>query len=277
MPRLQIRPDEPEDTVPGIPLVDTDREARAGRVAGALGLASIATTMASLVVQARDIPRREGSETNDRTTLLDIGGGGDGQVLSVYLRALSLVLVIALVWFLFRAVKGRNPATSPWIPRLGTVGFIAVAVVTVLGFYEVRDIGREFLASGPRTLDRAEELLDHARDDGSLGTINLTTFAASFMTGVWVSLASLESMRVGLLTRFLGVFGIGAGLATAISFPIGAYLFLGWLGSVALLAAGYWPGGRPPAWDEGRAVSLEEANRAEMAQRAARREERRAG
>jgi hypothetical protein len=58
-------------------------------------------------------------------------------------------------------------------------------------------------------------------------------------------------MRVGLLTRFWGSLGMALGVSL---------LFLGFLGllvfflAVGMLVAGWWPGGRPPAWDEGRAI-----------------------
>jgi hypothetical protein len=79
--------------------------------------------------------------------------------------------------------------------------------------------------------------------------------------GIWVSVTSFEAMRVGLVTRFLGVFGLGAGIVTAVGLPIGSSLFLAWIGSLGVLALGYWPGGRPPAWAAGRAVALDEPPR----------------
>ena len=172
----------------------------------------------------------------------------------------------------YRVTRNRNPFTSVWIPRLGVVALIGSAVFLFLGFLEVRDIGREYLASGERSLERAEALLDDARDGGALRWINIGSLFTAFLSGVWVSLASLEAMRTGLLTRFLGIFGIGAGLATAISFPVGPFLFIGWLGSVAILALGWWPGGRPPAWEEGRAVGWDEVDAREGRARRARRE-----
>jgi hypothetical protein len=54
-------------------------------------------------------------------------------------------------------------------------------------------------------------------------------------------------MRVGLLDRFLGYWGLGACGALAL-LSIGDAMFIGWLASVGLLALGYWPGGRPEAW-----------------------------
>lgn len=280
-PRLQVPGEEPESQsaedpaatpAPQLTHDEMERERRQGLIAGAIGIVSILLTFIAFPVEASDLPERVG-ESNDRTQLIDVGSSGDGQLIAILLRCASLVLAIAIVWFLYRATKNRNPHTSVWIPRLGTLALVGAAVFLLLGFLEVRDIGREYLSSGERSLERAEALLDDARDGGALRWINLGSLFTAFLSGVWVSLASLEAMRTGLLTRFLGIFGIGAGLATAISFPVGPFLFIGWLGSVAILALGWWPGGRPPAWDEGRAVGWDEVDAREGRARRARREQ----
>lgn len=271
-PAAKAPPPAPMDS----PSVDVARETRLGRVFGGAAILSVLLTLASLLVQGSSIPRREGVDPNDRTQLFDVGGGGDGLLVSQYLRAASILLIVAFAWFMYGAVKGRNPAHSVWVPRTATLGFVGAALVAVLGFYEVRDVADEFLGSGPRSLERAESLLDDARD-GALGTINLATVATGLLCGIWLSICSLEAGRVGLLTRFLGLFGVGAGLATAIpGLGIGPYLLLGWLGSVGLLAAGYWPGGRPPAWGTGTAMSWDEIDRIERDARIERRERREA-
>ncbi len=272
MPQLQVRGDEPDDVVP-IPLVDTERERRQGLVAGVLGLLSVVLTFAALPVGASDVGRQAGG-ADDRTFLIDVGSSGGGQTTALVLRALGLLLVIAIVLFFYRAIKGRNPAHSRLIAGAGTVSAVIIVACTVYTFFQVRDIGREFLASGPRSLDRAQDLLEAGRQESTRRIVNVIQGLAGLAFGVWISLTSLEAMRVGLLTRFLGVFGIGTGLASAVGIPVAPALFVAWVGSLATLAVGYWPGGRPPAWDAGRAVTWDEADAAEMSARSARREER---
>jgi hypothetical protein len=62
---------------------------------------------------------------------------------------------------------------------------------------------------------------------------------------------SLNAMRVGLLTRFLGVIGIMAGVLGIIAnIPlVQAFFFI----AVGLLILGRLPSGMPPAWETGRA------------------------
>lgn len=279
MPRVHVTADQPgpgkDDAIRELPEVDTRRELRAGRIAGTFGFLSVIATFVALPIGASDVNRTGGS-SDDRTFLLDVGSSGDGQLAAMLLRCLGLVLVLAVVAFLYRAIKGRNPDHHGWIPIVGAVATLIIVACTVYTFFQVRDIGREFVGSGPRTLERAQDLLDAGREESTRRIVNVVQGLAGLAFGVWVSLTSLEAMRVGLLTRFLGVFGIGAGLASAIGIPVGPALFIAWVGSVSALAVGYWPGGRPLAWDAGRAVSWDEADAADMSARAARREERRA-
>jgi hypothetical protein len=273
MPRVNVAIDEPQPEE--IPEVDTRRETREGRVAGALGILSVIVTFAALPIGASDV-NRTGGASDDRTFLLDVGSSGGGQLAALVLRCLGLLLVLAVIWFLYRAIRGRNPEHRAWVPIVGAVATLVIIGCTAYTFFQVRDIGREFVGSGPRTLARAQDLLDAGREESTRRIVNVIQGLAALAFGVWISLTSLEAMRVGLLTRFLGVFGIGAGLTSAIGIPVAPALFIAWIGSVSALAVGYWPGGRPLAWDAGRAVSWDEADAADMSARAARREERRA-
>lgn len=262
----------PESAEPvEIPPVDTARENRLGRIAGAAGLLSVVVTFAALPIGARDAGQTAG-ESDDRTFLLDIGASGDGQLAALILRVAGLALVMGLVFFLYDAIKRRSPTHYRWLPLLGAASIVVLTICTIYTFFQVRDIGREFIGSGPRTLDRAQDLLEAGRQEGLRRFVNVVQGISGLLFGVWISITSLEAMRVGLLTRFLGVFGIGTGLASAVGIPVAPALFIAWIGSVAFLAIGYWPGGRPPAWDSGRAVGWDEADAMERASRSARRE-----
>jgi hypothetical protein len=64
----------------------------------------------------------------------------------------------------------------------------------------------------------------------------------------------LNAMRVGLLTRFMGVLGVicGALIVLPILSPLPIVQTF-WLGAMALLLLGRWPNGVPPAWEAGEA------------------------
>jgi hypothetical protein len=248
------------------PRADIAWERRWGRPAGAGAVLSVVATIAAVPVAATDVAQKVG-DPNDLTFLTSIGQSGGGQVAAMLLRLFSILILIPLTLFLYRAVRGRSPEHSPFIPLLGVVAFVVVAVSTAIGFFEVREVARDFVASGSQTLSRAEVTLSDARGEGMLQVANVMQIIGGALFGLWISITSLEVMRVGLLTRFLGIFGIGAGVATVIGIPVGTALFLAWLGSLGLMAFGYWPGGRPAAWDTGHAVSWQENDQIERRQR----------
>lgn len=230
-------------------------EAAPGRAAGLLGLAAAASLVAALgmsTASAAGDPDRTGEEA--RSLLVTLGTDGTQQAIGAGLRALALVLVLGLVAFLFRAIRARKPDHAILIPVAGAAGALLLAAATLVAFVEVRAIAEEF-ATGPRTSARADMLLDAGRDGIVLRLSHVAVLVASLLLGLWIALVSYDGMQVGLLTRFLCVFGIGAGAITVLGLAdAGQALFLGWLVSVSLLALGWWPGGRPPAWAEGRAV-----------------------
>ena len=89
----------------------------------------------------------------------------------------------------------------------------------------------------------------------------------------WVVIC-LNAMRIGLLTRFMGVLGVicGALIVLPILSPLPIVQTF-WLGAMAVLLAERWPNGVPPAWTTGEAApwpsqaEAREARRAEMQRR----------
>jgi hypothetical protein len=62
-------------------------------------------------------------------------------------------------------------------------------------------------------------------------------------------LVSLNAMRAGLLSRFMGILGIILGALYVLPLGPTPLLQIFWLGAVGMLFLDRWPGGRGPAWD----------------------------
>ncbi|MFL5872448.1 MAG: hypothetical protein ACJ75T_03100 [Solirubrobacterales bacterium] len=92
----------------------------------------------------------------------------------------------------------------------------------------------------------------NARAEASLAGI-VTGFGIAGALGLVVALfyTCLWAMRTGLLTRFWGSLGMALGVVTLLGLL--PFLMI-WLVYVALLAMGWLPGGRPPAWAAGEAI-----------------------
>jgi hypothetical protein len=68
---------------------------------------------------------------------------------------------------------------------------------------------------------------------------------------------SLQALRAGLLTRFMGSLGIALGAAVLLIPPVVFFAAIIWaffLGYLGLLFLGRLPAGRPPAWETGEAI-----------------------
>lgn len=164
---------------------------------------------------------------------------------------LRYMAVIPLGWFLWGAVRRRRPV-SAWLRGLGVVGPLLIPISGLVGLYALNQVVTTFLASPNQTWPVAEQL---TTGSGLLRTSTLFEALSPLLFGIWLAWLSYEMMQSGLIYRFLGALGIGAGVLATVYPLAGAALSLAWIGSVAIIAMGYWPGGRPKAWDAGRAMS----------------------
>ncbi len=167
---------------------------------------------------------------------------------------LSSVLVgigyLALGWaltYLAFAVRARRPAFPRVVLYLPLVGGVLQALSTILAAFGTNAAISNFL-DGPRTVDAAIDIT----------ASGLTVFASvlglpgALAMALAIVFVALNAMRTGLLTRFMGVLGIIAGVLQILPFggPLPVVQCF-WLVMLAVLFAGFWPGGAPPAWRTG--------------------------
>jgi hypothetical protein len=166
---------------------------------------------------------------------------------SIALVALTLVLLLLL-----DATRFRRPETWAYARPLVLIGGIGLAVVNV-AHQIVGSIRAHSFAIGH---DLSSHAVDQALTKGAVnvGSQYLDLLAAlALTTGMIV--VSLGAIRVGLLTRWMGVIGIFSGIL--IFLPIGGATLeivpAFWLLGMGMLYLGRWPNGDPPAWVAGEA------------------------
>ncbi|MFL5819577.1 MAG: hypothetical protein ACJ76S_02700 [Solirubrobacteraceae bacterium] len=169
-----------------------------------------------------------------------------GYIASAALLAAGYALLAPTLDYLYLAAKARRPevpgiarVTAYGGPILFGIGLVALRVIQVV---------------------QADDYLAHHRGDyfaaakiASPGVAAGVLPAGAFALGFAFVIISLNAMRVGLLTRFMGVLGIIVGVLVAIQLGGSSPILWFWLGALAYLLAGRWPGGVPPAWRTGRA------------------------
>ena len=219
-------------------------------LAGLAGLTSAGLWFASMLFgHAVTGPQALGASVTDAQVLQTLHEQSHRQLLSSGAGALHLQLVVPVGLYLVSVLQRRGrPVKGAWLSTLIVCVVPVLAALTLAAHFEVQNIASTFLATGPRTVARAHQLL---AGSGTLAALRVVDELARLAFAGWVGAVSLGAIETGLMTRQLGYFGLGTAVATVMIPPAGDALFIGLLLAISSLALGYWPGGRPPAWGAG--------------------------
>jgi hypothetical protein len=238
------------------------------RVALAALAAAILVVVAGVLPQSiySDFPRVYAIESLRDAAGESIGRAGlrtaqilfvDDHALSLLVVAvcqgLSLALIAVLLVFLHDASVVRG-ATTPRMARMlaifGGAGGALSAIVLQIG---VMIGASDFASSSDHGTAAAHDAL---RGGLVVAASGVGLFASLALAAAFV-LITLGAMRVGLLTRFLGVLGAIVGALILLGPLSGSPTFIVqafWLVMAGVLLFGRWPGaGVPAAWVDGEA------------------------
>ena len=221
-------------------------EARRGKPPGAAAILSALLVAASTAVQIGIGP----APGNEREALTRFDQHQIEFFISLGLQVVSYLLLAGALLYLLRATMYRRPEVPRFTTGLLLLAPVLLAVGGLMNQLDLNDVADKFLA-GPRSESRADDLLeDRNVVGGAIGSGGTLCLALSFV------LISLNAMRAGLLSRFMGVLGIiVGGLLVLPLLPGGqATVQVFWVAALGLLFLGRWPGGRGPAWETGQAV-----------------------
>lgn len=226
-------------------------ERRASRPAAAAAILSILLIVGSQVVLQLVV--YESRPDSTAQFLIAFDQEPPGALISGVLQSLSYLALGIVLWFLFGATRYRRSEVPGWAIYTVYIGPILLAVGGVLGILDRIDLAHQFadsgVTSGRAGVERAKDLLN---DRGILsGTL---TSAGGLALALSLVLISLNAMRAGLLSRFMGYMGIVVGALLVLPlFPGPPIVQIFWLGSLAAVFLNHWPNGRGPAWESGRA------------------------
>jgi hypothetical protein len=152
------------------------------------------------------------------------------------------------LWFLFDCTRARESRVPRYIGVLALIG-APLAGIGILGYVvNYGLVAQQFVSHGAQTYPQAHHLMSAP----SLSSFQIVDYLGELLLAVAFVMASLNAMRVGLLTRFLGFLGIiGGALTLFVITPVPIVQFY-WLAAFAYLLSGRWPSGVPPAWRTGK-------------------------
>lgn len=251
---------------------------------------ALATLVAVALLVAATFVVRSVSGDGDAEVLRAVDEHSSDIVLSGVMQGLAFLLLVAPLVYLFRAAQARSERVRGQLIGLVIAAPLFLAAAGILTAVATTDAASEFVAgkatsdlsaasAGDDCRDERSDDADAFRDDHGAGAGSLQRCAATkvaddraenaiadapargvatgFGFGGRIGLAfallytCLWAMRTGLLSRFWGSLGMAMGAATLlllIQFTLIWFLYF------ALLAAGWVPGGRPPAWAAGEAI-----------------------
>jgi hypothetical protein len=233
-------------------------ERRAGRVAGAAAIVGAVLLVLGGVLNARV------SETLEYDRYLRLDSDHSLIFLPNLAQALGYIAVAVALYYLARATAARRSEMAGPMRVMSVLGPVANALSSVLLTVAILKLAQQVGdlkvprgitdppggASGLLGNKAAGEkaVQDLQTDSGLWTTAAYVALAANLALGFALVLVSLNAMRAGLLSRFLGILGIIAGVLTVL-FRGAGIIEAFWLAAVGVIFLGRWPGGRGPAWD----------------------------
>jgi hypothetical protein len=173
-------------------------------------------------------------------------------IIASVLAMIALVTLALVLVLLADAARFRRPTSWAAARPLILIGGVGLAVIS-LAHQVLLAIETHSFATGH---DFTNHAVDHALAKSSpLVVSQYLDLLAGLSVAVAMGVIMVNAMRVGLVTRWLGVVGILS--AILIFLPLGGATLevipSFWLVAMGILYVGKWPNGQPPAWESGEA------------------------
>jgi hypothetical protein len=212
------------------------------RVAIVAGLAAVLTIAAPLIVR---LAIGSDSPDNALASALVQSDHRTAVLIGAFVSVLGLLAITYVVDFILRATAARTQVQS-FIRPLLVVGGIALAIFS--GVLQIVTSIRihHFATESSLTWNELKDASDY-------GPLVFVGIAAQFAFAIGVILVSLNAMRVGLLSRFLGYLGVFSAVLFVIAILPLPIVQVYWLAMLGLLLWGFSRAREPPAWASGRA------------------------
>jgi hypothetical protein len=255
---------------------------------------SAALLAASIALQTpfrRDLPSRDDPEKHLKT-VLDLDHHGSALLSSIVVQGIGALALAGVLFYLYRAVRHRRPSAPTALVPLFVIGpllmigggalsqsvlnrdahdFVrqnagripAQATVSAAAARE-KALSRRPKSAAYKAAKRRHDALARARSQGDSRANDLLnkrhvagavlSEAGTVALAFSLVMVSLNGMRVGLTSRFLGILGMIVGLLLILPLLPVPIIQIFWAVSLGLIFLNRWPGGRGPAWASGEAI-----------------------
>jgi Domain of unknown function (DUF4386) len=164
-------------------------------------------------------------------------------------QAVAWAGIAVALKFLFDSVRARRPQVNVAFVWIVLFGAVVISVSGIVSAIVIAIKAHQFVTTGNQTYQQA----NHLTSGPLLTVLSYANLLGLLAAAVGFVLVSLNSMRVGLLTRFMGYVGIFAGVLILFVVTPVPVVEAYWLVALGYLISGRWPSGLPPAWMSGEA------------------------
>jgi hypothetical protein len=221
-------------------------EARAGRLAGFAAMGAAALIVIALGYRIAALPH---GADNVKEFLPQVKAHKNAFLVSGILTGLGMLAFIPPLLYLYEVTHYRRKELPSVAKILIFLGPILFAICSVWFQFRQAHAADVFLAGSNKTNKHAEDVLRNATT-----AVAGLSLGASVAIGLATVMVSLNAMRAGLLSRFMGVLGIILGALFVLPLIASPVIQLFWLLALGALYLNLWPGqGRGPAWESGEA------------------------
>jgi hypothetical protein len=169
-------------------------------------------------------------------------------LIAAIINGIGSLLVAWTLNYLYVCSRARNPEVKSFVRIIAIAGGALSAFAGIVYAIVVAIKVHEFVTTGAQTYAEANRLTSAT----GLLLLQLLGQGAALLLAVGFALVSLNALRQGLLSRFMGYLGIFAGVLVLFQITQIPVVQGFWLVAVGYLISGRWPTGLPPAWRSGR-------------------------
>jgi hypothetical protein len=186
------------------------------------------------------------------------------------IQAVTGLLLIPVFYYLFRATSARIPGIPRWFVYFIVLGPLMYAAAQPFSATTQIDVAEKFAERDYSFPDEdadsdlrncpairgelGEDCAVELRREEASAAGQILGFGGTVALAFLFVMLPLRARRAGLLSPFMGILGVIAGVLFVLPLPgVPVFLQAFWLGAIGALYLGNWPGGRGPAWETGNA------------------------